>query len=303
LGVYQKEMSETGGLGLNRGGGGKNYSIDATAMGIMTEVVGTALAFQSPTEAVEKIIGTIGNLTHGSAHEVVHWMNHSIKYEGKFNFYRDSRGFFQHYYVHREMDRTNPVVTALLVQASLFARSYFSAVAAGERAKIGGSESWGGRTLEELDDSEKASFAAAVSELSTVVEELYDSIDFTHIGCDDKTGMLSPTGTGIPFTISKADGLCGGPATVYPGKDGLYNFSEAHNYVYLAYQQACGAQPAGECNNTDIELMWNRWQARQIGSDRYSYSHRYRCRYRYRYRCIEWSRPYNPNLALALALS
>ena len=168
MGVYQKEMSKTGGLGLNRGGGGKNYSIDATAMGIMAEVVGTALAFQSPTEAVEKIIGTIGNLTHGSAHEVVHWLNHSIKYEGKFNFYRDSRGFFQHFYVHRSMNTTSPVITALLVQASLFARSYFSALAAGERAKIGGSESWGGRSLEELDDSEKASFAAAVSERSNL---------------------------------------------------------------------------------------------------------------------------------------
>jgi len=33
--------------------------------------------------------------------------------------------------------------------------------------------------------------------------------------------------------------------------------------VYLAYQQACGAQPPGECNNTDIELLWNRWQARK----------------------------------------
>ena len=142
-----------------------------------------------------------------------------------------------------------------------------------------------------------------MSELSTVVEELYDSIDFTHIGCDDKTGRLSSSGSGIPFTISNAGDLCGEGATIYPGKDGLYNFSEAHNYVYLAYQQACGAQPAGECNNTDIELMWNRWQARQIGSDRYSYSYRYRCRYRYRYRCIEWSRPYNPNLTLALALS
>ena len=33
--------------------------------------------------------------------------------------------------------------------------------------------------------------------------------------------------------------------------------------MYLAYQQACGAQPPGECNNTDIELLWNRWQARK----------------------------------------
>ena len=47
---------------------------------------------------------------------MVHWLNHTIKYEGKFNFYRDSRGFFQHFYVHRQMNTTNPVVTALLVQ-------------------------------------------------------------------------------------------------------------------------------------------------------------------------------------------
>ena len=187
------------------------------------------------------------------------------------------RGFFAHYYVHREMDRTNPVVTALLIQASLFARSYFSAVAAGERAKIGGMESWAGRGLAELTDAEKASFAAAVGELSTVVEELYDSVDFASGLCDDKTGKLSPDGDGIPMTVGNAGSLqgedgCGVGATVYPGKDGLYNFSEAHNYVYLAYQQACGAQPAGECNNTNIELMWNRWQARQIGAetDRYT---------------------------------
>ena len=178
------------------------------------------------------------------------------------------RGFFAHYYVHREMDRTNPVVTALLIQASLFARSYFSAVAAGERAKIGGMESWAGRGLAELTDAEKASFAAAVGELSTVVEELYDSVDFASGLCDDKTGKLSPDGDGIPMTVGNAGSLqgedgCGVGATVYPGKDGLYNFSEAHNYVYLAYQQACGAQPAGECNNTNIELMWNRWQARK----------------------------------------
>merc|ERR1719183_306962 len=104
----------------------------------MTEVVGSALAFQSPTQAVEKIIGTISNLTHGSAHEVVNYPgNHSVKSEGHFTFYRDSRGFFEHFYGHREMDRTNPVATAMLVQAGLFARSYFSAVAAGERSHIG----------------------------------------------------------------------------------------------------------------------------------------------------------------------
>ena len=107
---------------------------------------------------------------------MVHWLNHTIKYEGKFNFYRDSRGFFQHFYVHRQMNTTNPVVTALLVQASLFARSYFSAVLAGERAGLTdpsgapnpGSESWGGKTLQQLDDAEKVAFSAAVSEPLTL---------------------------------------------------------------------------------------------------------------------------------------
>ena len=32
--------------------------------------------------------------------------------------------------------------------------------------------------------------------------------------------------------------------------------------------QACGAQPPGECNNTNIELMWNRWQARHLAPHR-----------------------------------
>ena len=89
--------------------------------------------------------------------------------------------------------------------------------------------------MEELDDAEKASFAGAVSGLSTVVEELYDSIDFTHIGCDDQTGRLSPGGTGIPFTILKKESdyadLCGAGATAWPDKNGLYNFTEAHAHV------------------------------------------------------------------------
>ena len=33
-------------------------------------MVGSALAFQSPSEAVQKIVDTINNLTHGAAHEV-----------------------------------------------------------------------------------------------------------------------------------------------------------------------------------------------------------------------------------------
>jgi len=210
LHVYQKEMTHSGGEGLNRGGGGKNYSIDSTAMGIMTEVVGSAMGFQTPTEAAEKIMGTLGNLTEGSAHEVVHYANHSLKYEGPFKFYRDSRGYFQHFYVHRTMDRTSPMFTAMLVQASLFARSYFTAVAAGERsephATPPGLEVWDGVTYADLPNTPEGiatrdNFKKMTEELSAAVEELYDSVDFTQMLCDDKTGQLSPEGDGIPMTI------------------------------------------------------------------------------------------------------
>jgi hypothetical protein len=165
--------------------------------------------------------------------------NHSVKSEGHFTFYRDSRGFFEHFYGHREMDRTNPVAnpnpnpspspspspnpnpdpnpdpdpdpdpnpnpnpnpnpdpnqvaTAMLVQAGLFARSYFSAVAAGERSHIGGLERWGDLGLEALDDAGKASFGAAVSALPTLSLSLSLSLSPTPNLNPACTSSLNPT--------------------------------------------------------------------------------------------------------------
>ena len=142
-----------------------------------------------------------------------------------------------------------------------------------------------------IEESERAGFERVVSSLGSAVMTLYDSIDFTSILCDRTTGLISPEGDGIPFTIGmdtthpcgRNEGGSGavlcenaefhnqcGKSTAYPGADGMYNFSEAHGMVYLAYQQACGAQKAGECTNEHIELMWNRWQKR-----RYSPNHHY----------------------------
>ena len=232
--TYQDELS-------------KNYSLDATAMGIMSEVVGTALGFQSPTDAVGKVIATLGNLTE------------------QFSSARDSRGFFSHFYVHQQgagsssMNTTSPLATGLLVQAALFARSYFYAIGAGERLRVGGAEM-------PIEASERASFGLQVTSLEALAAQLYDSVDFKSILCDSTTGLISPEGEGIPFTIGTAasshPNMCG-KATAYPDAEGLYEFSEAHNSVYLAYQQACGAQKPGECNYTNIELMWNRWQKRR----------------------------------------
>ena len=122
----------------------KNYSLDATAMGIMSEVVGSALGFQSPTEAVGKVIATLGNLTE------------------QFSSARDSRGFYAHFYVHQKeggasaMNTTSPLATGILVQAALFARSYFYAINAGERLRVGGAEL-------PIDESEREGFASQVT--------------------------------------------------------------------------------------------------------------------------------------------
>ena len=264
---------------------GKNFSLDATAFGIMSEVVGTALGYQTPQEGADNVRDTIGNLTRQTKGRDMYDAN------GEFEFARDSRGFFSHFYVHRKMNTTSTMATSVLVQAALFARSYFSALAAGQRHKdvlrAKGSEI-------RIEPSAQAVFESSVSRLGAIVMTLYDSVDFTSVLCDESTGFISPEGTGIAFTIGMdtshpcgcrhnssrdcAASLCNnaafpnkcGKATSYVGSDGMYNFSEIHNVAYLAYQQACGSQEPGECDNEPIELMWNRWQKR-----RHSPNHHY----------------------------
>ena len=107
----------------------KNFSLDATAFGIMSEVVGTALGYQTPQEGVDNVRDTIGNLTRQTKGRDMYDAN------GEFEFARDSRGFFSHFYVHQKMNTTSTMATGVLVQSALFARSYFSALAAGQRHK------------------------------------------------------------------------------------------------------------------------------------------------------------------------
>merc|ERR1740133_809643 len=55
----------------------------------MSEVVGTALGYQTPQEGVDNVRDTIG----------------------EFEFARDSRGFFSHFYVHQKMNTTSTMAT------------------------------------------------------------------------------------------------------------------------------------------------------------------------------------------------
>ena len=88
----------------------KNFSLDATAFGIMSEVVGTALGYQTPQEGVDNVRDTLGNLTRQTKGRDVDEAN------GEFEFARDSRGFFAHFYVHHRMNTTSTMATGVLVQ-------------------------------------------------------------------------------------------------------------------------------------------------------------------------------------------
>ena len=170
----------------------KNFSLDATAFGIMSEVVGTALGYQTPQEGVDNVRDTIGNLTRQTKGRDMDDAN------GEFEFARDSRGFFSHFYVHHKMNTTSPMATGVLVQSALFARSYFSALAAGQRHDLRATAL---RSEIRIEPSAQALFEGSVSRLGAAVMTLYDSVDFTSVLCDESTGYINPEGTGIAFTI------------------------------------------------------------------------------------------------------
>ena len=237
------------------------YSLDATGLGMMAETVACELEYQSMEDGLDKVIRTVGSLLYASAKTSFE----QPPVNGDFK--RDARGFFSHYSGSNQ-EHSSPMATGLAVASALFVKNYFTKNAAAYN----------------LQDE--------AFSLSTMVDALYGSVDFTQILCDAKTGHASPTGTGIPFTMALADTSnstseeevggtrCGDPdkphSVQYPegdadgmGGDSMYQFNEEHNAVHLAYQQACGGQPPGECDNEAIELMWNRWQGRRLHPSEY----------------------------------
>jgi hypothetical protein len=138
------------------------YSLDATGLGMMAEAVACELEYQSVSDGLDKVIRTVGSLLYASGRA------------GEFK--RDPRGFFSHY-SGAGQENSSPMATGLAVASALFVKSYFTAKAAANG----------------LQDE--------AFSLSTMVDALYSSVDFTQILCDADTGLVSPNGTGIPFTM------------------------------------------------------------------------------------------------------
>ncbi len=230
-------------LEYGRDDGPARYSLDATGLGMMAEAVACELKYQPMREGLRKVSRTVGSLLNASLLDT--------------GFKRDPRGFFSHY-TGAHQTRSSPMATGIVVASALFVKNYFTTNAAAHQGL------W-----------------ADAAALSALVDTLYASVDFTQLLCDFNTNRISPNGTGIPFTMSIDDTHCGSedrpnsvqhhdtgdPEDTSDGRvagDKMYQFTEEHNAVYLAYQQACGSQRPGECDNEAIELMWNRWQGRRL---------------------------------------
>ena len=220
-------------LEYGRDDGPARYSLDATGLGMMAEAVACELQYQTMREGLRKVSRTVDSLLKASLLET--------------SFKRDPRGFFSHYT--GSQTRSSPMATGIFVACALFVKKYFLTNAANQNTGL-------------REDA---------ADLAALVDTLYASVDFTQILCDFNTSRVSPNGTGIPFTMS-VDGMQCGSRDDPNGRvanDTMYQFTEEHNAVYLAYQQACGSQRPGECDNEAIELMWNRWQGRRLNPSQF----------------------------------
>lgn len=100
--------------------------------------------------------------------------------------------------------------------------------------------------------------SAATKEISALSKELHAAVQYDTLMCDH--GSVTGQGRDIPFMFDNASGCSN---VLSPGPDGYFYYDEMIWIAELAFQQACGKQPAGQCNNKPIERMWAAWQGRR----------------------------------------
>lgn len=100
--------------------------------------------------------------------------------------------------------------------------------------------------------------STATAEIRNMTKQLYDLVHWENLLCDN--GQVTGRGRGIPWIMDNATGC---KAYWLPDQDGFYQVNEMLTAVWLAYEKACGGQPAGQCSNKPIEQMWEAWQGRK----------------------------------------
>jgi len=97
-----------------------------------------------------------------------------------------------------------------------------------------------------------------LQEIIALSDELHAAVRYDLLLCDH--GSVSGAGVDIPYLMDNQTG-CSDIISYMP--DGYYNYNEMIWIAYLAFQQACGTQPEGQCSNKPIERMWAAWQGRR----------------------------------------
>merc|ERR1711881_762547 len=91
-----------------------------------------------------------------------------------------------------------------------------------------------------------------------MTKQLFAAVEWDSLLCDH--GKVTGQGTGIPWIVDNGNGCS---SYRVPNPDGLYTVDEMLTAVWLAFEKACGGQPAGQCSNKPIERMWTAWQGRR----------------------------------------
>jgi len=104
------------------------YSLDATGLGMMAEVVACELEYQSMEDGLDKVIRTVGSLLYASTRT-------SVLEPVSGDFKRDARGFFSHYSGSHQ-EHSSPMATGLAVASALFVKNYFTKNAAAHNLQV-----------------------------------------------------------------------------------------------------------------------------------------------------------------------
>lgn len=178
-----------------------DFSLDATAMGVMIETIGAELQFVPTCKALSKVTTTIRSLNEIKPH---------TPHGSEGTFRRDAHGFFSHL-SGASGDVVSIMATGTMVAAAQFVKNYFLALPPKFiDTSCQGADCSGYDTASDgrENGTDCGSASRPVQELVQEANMLYEQTRFENLLCDQATGRLSEIGTGIPYVKNSADDTC-----------------------------------------------------------------------------------------------
>ena len=246
-------------------------SVDSTAVGIVAEVIGTALGYITLAEAEARVLLSLRALSN--------------KLPGFALDRHPTAGWFPTFINAATGASAQPGVyatdsTGLAVAGALFARTFFTNTYKQQQQQQQQQEQSGRPGRDGAGDDNRMGHAREVAathtpspsalEIIALADAMYQSVDWLRMFCTvppfntTAPGTSTTNGTCIPWLFEGNDDGCSdcqGPAP-----DGFYYFSELYWLPWLAHQKACGSSGA-PCADAPVAAMWERWQGRRIHPD------------------------------------